>query len=175
MNKSNFLNYVIIIVCFFGVVIFLWPKFQEMEIVRKNIDTTKQTLEQKKVIFLTLIEYRDKLGKYQEQLTKIAFALPDDIELNLPSLFRFLQKTSAETGLILTKIKPFDISSLEERPEIKKTKFGIQVKGTYVSFKAFLVKLEKSARIIKVENISFFDTEEGELFNFDIIISVYSY
>ena len=179
MNKFNLSNPVTIIVCFLTAIIFgamvSWPRFQDIERVRENIINTKQTLEQRQAHFLKVKKYRDMLEGYQEQLAKITSALPDDAELNLPSLFRFLQRTSAETGLILTEIGSFTISPLEQKPEIKKTQFGFQVKGPYAAFKTFLIRLERSARIIKVEDVSFSSPDEGELFTFDITIKVHSY
>ena len=181
MTKFNFLNFITIITvaCFLGAIFFgamvSWPRFQEMKKDRENIISLKQALEQRETYFLALKKDKDRLGGYQKQLNKITSALPDDAELNLPCLFRFIQRASAETGLILTEIGPFTISPLEQKPWIKKTQFDFQVKGSYASFKAFLVRLERSARIIKVENISFSSPKEGELFTFDITISVHSY
>ena len=181
MNKFNLSNPIFIItaVCFIMAIIFgvrfSMPRFQDIERTREDIIKTEQKLQQRDIHFLRVKEYADKLKEYQKQLNKITSALPDDAELNILSLFRFLQGAAAETGLILTEIGSFTISSLEERPEIKKIQFDFQVKGPYVSFKAFLVRLEKSARIIKIEGISFSSPEEGELFTFDITISVHSY
>ena len=181
INKLNLSNpiTIITIVCFLGVIIFsvmvLWPRFQDMEEIRESVMGVKQTLEQREVHFLKAKKDRDRLEGYQEQLAKIRFALPDDVELSALTFFRFLQKTTIETGLILTEVGAFAISSPEERPEIQKTQFDFQVKGPYTAFKTFLVRLEKSARIIKVEEISFSAPDEGGLFTFDIRIRVHSY
>ena len=181
MTKFNFLNFITIITvaCFLGAIFFgamvSWPRFQEMKKDRENIISLKQALEQRETYFLALKKDRDRLGGYQKQLSKIAYALPDDAELNLPSIFRFLQRISTETRLTLTEIRPFTITPLEVRPEIKKTQFGFQVTGSYASFQDFLIRLERSARIIKVEEISFSTPDEGELFFFDVAIKVHSY
>ena len=181
MNKFNLSNPIFIItaVCFIMAIIFgvrfSMPRFQDIERTREDIIKTEQKLQQRDIHFLRVKEYADKLKEYQKQLNKITSALPDDAELSLPCLFRFIQRASVETGLILTDIGSFTISPLEQKPEIKKTQFGFQVKGPYAAFKTFLIRLERSARIIKVEDVSFSSPDEGELFTFNIIIRVHSY
>jgi len=124
--------------------------------------------------FLNIKEAKQEIEKHQEELIKIISALPSDAEVSLLTLFRFLEITSGETGLILTEIGPFTISPVLEK-EIKKTQFNFQVVGSYSSLLAFLSRLEKSSRIIVVESISFSTPERGILFTFDIGIKVYSY
>ena len=63
-----------------------------------------------------------------------------------------------------------------EKGEIKETRINFLLVGSYPDFKNFLFILEKSARLIDVENISFALPKEKEgLFNFNITIKVYSY
>lgn len=181
MTKSNFQNsiFIITIICFLSTItigfFLLWPKFQALETTKVSIAPKRQELQEKEKFFLKIEEDRKKIEKHQAQLSKIASALPDDAEISLSSLFRFLQVTSGQTGLILTEISSFAISPIEGK-EIKKTQVSFQVMGSYASLKSFLERLEKSARIIIVENISFSaPEEEGGLFTFNIGIKVYSY
>lgn len=181
MIKFNFLNpiFIITVTCFFITIvfsiIFLTPKFQEIEKTKECIISTKQLLEKKEVYFLKVKKYKTELKNHQEELSKITPVLGDSIEASLPSLFKFIQEASNETGLILTKINPFIIHPLKEKPKIKKIQLDFQVKGHYVSFKNFLVALERSNRIISIENIYFSSPEKGNLFIFNIIISAHSY
>lgn len=180
MTKFNLQNpiFIITIICFLTAIaisaLFSFPKFQEFKVIRENIATKEQAIQKEESYFLDIQRHRERMGEYQEQLSIIDSALPDDAEISLPFLFRFLQTTSAQTGLILTEIGPFTISPVEGK-DIKKTQFSFQANGAYASLKAFLEVLEKSARIIRVENISFSMPEEGGLFSFDIKIAVYSH
>lgn len=181
MNKFNFLNpiFIITIISFFIIVIFslifLHPSLQEMVVARENITNKRQILTEREGHFLSLKEYKQKIEAHQEELDKISSALPEDAQLNLFSLLRFFEKTSDKTGVILTEIGIFTITSLEKRPEIKETKLNFKIKGTYAAFRNFLIELERSARIIKVEEISFSSPEKGNLFTFNIGIRVHSY
>jgi Tfp pilus assembly protein PilO len=179
-NRFNLLNAIpiIIVACFLLVIILgavvLLPKFQELREIQKNIAEKEEELRSQESYFAELREIKTKLEKYQEQLTKINAALPD--EQSLPSLFDFLQKTSSQSGLILKGIGPFTISPSEDDPNLRETQFSFQVLGSYSSFKNFLLSLEKSARMIEVENISFSSPkEEDNLFVFNLRIKVYSY
>jgi len=186
MNKLNapvnFNRTLIITVVFFIAVIiiailFLWPKYQELKITQKNIEQKKIELQTKEEYLLKLSEIQTELERYQEEFSKINSALPDDP--SFPSLFNYLQKTFSETGLILEKIDSFSISSSQDLLDLKEAVFSIGVAGSYSSFKNFLSVLEKSARLIEVENISFSSSkkEEGveELFVFNLKLKVYSY
>ncbi len=166
-----------VIICFFLTLIlgvgFLWPKFQDLREVQKNIKEKGEQLQSNEEYFSNLEEIKINLEEYQGELSKISSALPDDP--SLPSLFDFLQKASSQSGLVLKGISPFTISSLEEFPAFKEIQFGLEIAGSYSSFKNFLSILEESARMIEVENISFLSPEEGRPFTFNLGIQVYSY
>jgi Tfp pilus assembly protein PilO len=179
MNRLNLLNFIpiIIVACFLLTVIFgvilLWPKFQELKMIEKNIAEKKEELQYQENYFSNLREIKSKLEEYQAEVTKINSALPDDS--SLPSLFNFLQKTSSQSGLVLKGVSPFAVVVSKENPDIKETQFSLQVSGSYSSFKNFLSTLEKSARLIEVENISFSSPKKGNLFTFNLRIKVFSY
>ncbi len=179
MKRFNFLDSLplVIIICFFLTLIlgvwFLWPKFQDLREVQKNIKEKEEQLQSNEEYFSNLKEIKISLEDYQGKLSKINSALPDDP--SLPSLFNFLQKASSQSGLTLKGISPFAISSSEEFPTLKEIQFGLKIIGSYSSFKNFLSTLEKSARLIEVENISFISPGEDEPFIFSLIIKVYSY
>jgi len=180
MTKINFQNPIFIIttISFLSAVIIgmliLLPKFQEIEGIRKIILIKNQEIQQREAYFSRIIEDRKKLEEYQERLLKISSALPDNPELNLVFLLRFLETLSSQAGLTFIEIKPFNILPLDDKPNLEITQLGFQVMGSYDSFKAFLLKLENSARIINVKNISFSSPEE-ELFIFDFEIEVFNY
>ncbi len=179
MNRLNLLDSIIIVtvVCFFLVLLFgagfFWPKYQALSGLQKGIEERTVQLQHKEKYFSGLKDIQAELKKYETELSKIDSALPSNP--SLPSLFSFIQKTSSQSGLVLKGISPFAISAAEGAPKIKTIQFSLQVSGSYQSFKNFLSILEKSARIIEVENISFSSPEEGDLFTFNLNIKVHSY
>ena len=60
-------------------------------------------------------------------------------------------------------------------PEIRETGTNLVVAGSYSSFKNFLSTLEKTARMIELESISFSTLEEVGPIDFNLRIKVYSY
>jgi Tfp pilus assembly protein PilO len=92
----------------------------------------------------------------------------------LPELLNFFQKTASQSGLILEEVSPIEASSGEEK-DIKTTRVNITLKGYYFDFKNFLLIVEKSARLIEIENIYFSSDELEELFTFELSARVHSY
>jgi len=179
MNRFNLLNSIPLIIasCFIlslvlGIVL-LWPRYQNLKELQESVSQKETEIQQQEQYFSNLSQIEEKIRKYDKELAKINSALPEDP--SLPSLFNFLQKASSQSGLILKGISPFEISLLESSPNLKEIQFSFQVSGPYSSFKDFLSTLENSARLIEVENISFSSPKEGELFNFNLRVKVYSY
>jgi len=166
--------YLIIISLLLSALLFfllILPKYQNLTVLKEEISQKTfefQTLENH---FKNLQEISEKLKEYQNSLSKIDSALP--LSPSLPELFNFLQRASSQSGLILKKIGPFKVSVVEE--ELKESKVDLTLSGDYPFFKNFLSSSEKSARLIKIEKISFSSPKEGESFDFDLTIKVYSY
>jgi len=169
------------------------PKYDELN--AKNFQ-----VEEKRFRFETLEDYfkdisfkNEELKKYESEMAKINSALPDDS--NMPSVFYFIQNTAEENGISLISV---DLSSTRrkaqerktgeiEESELKENAFSINVAGSYTSFKDFLSVLEKSARLIEVEEISFSSAggkrtipgmayyPSKDIFFFDLQMKVYSY
>ncbi len=179
MNKFYLLKsipLVIIISFLFALVlgaVILWPRFQDLKTLNKEIDGLKTELESKKDYFSNLGEIKTRFKEYELELSKIDSALPDDP--SLASLFNFLQKACSQSGLVLKNISPFTSSPVAEYPQLQETQATLQVTGAYAAFKNFLSVLEKSARLIETENIYFSSPETGGIFNFNLKLKVTSY
>lgn len=164
----------------------IWPKYQESEALRLKIEEKETEIRYLEAYFSNLNQLSQELEGYEVQLSKIGFALPSDSSLALISLINFLQKASSQNGLIFKELGSFSIISpktLTETPglpetkppsEIKEIHLSFEVAGSYSALKNFLHTLEKSARLIEVENISFV-YEEVEIFSFNFEIKTYSY
>lgn len=154
----------------------VWPNHQKLKSSEQEIKEKKVEVETKKEYFQHVEKVSEELKNYQAQLAKIDSALPLNPDLEI--LLHFLQETSSKSGLDLTDIKPpitQQIAKEKELLEIKEIELSFRVVGYYTAFKAFLSALERSARLIEVESISFSSSEKEEPQSFELKIKVYSY
>lgn len=151
----------------------LFPKSQHLQTLQNAIQKRQQELKAEQEYFLNIKQIKDRLAEYPEALAKISSALP--VGHSVPSLLNFLQKASSQSGLVLKEISPFTTSPAKEAAGIKATQLSFTVVGSYNSFKNFISTLEKSARLIEIENISFSSPKEGDLFTFSLRITTHSY
>ena len=171
--------------------VFCFPKFQEMRVAQKQLESKEIELEQKKAYFEEIDILSEKLKQYPDELAIIDFSLPDDF--SLPFLFDFFEKIISRNGLFLTNISQsqdsqssFRSSRSSAKPEIseetepgnklKESRTSLSLSGSYFAFKNFLYSMEKSARLIEVENASFALPEDKiSTLNFNITVKTNSY
>ena len=158
----------------------VFPKYQNLNLLQLKVKEKEAALQSEKEYFSNLSEIAEKLKQYEESLSKISSALA--AEPGLPALFNFLQTTASQNGLVLKRIAPTLPSFLKEElvkegwsPEIRETGINLIVAGSYSSFKNFLSTLEKTARMIELESISFSTSEEAGPIDFNLRIKAYSY
>jgi len=151
----------------------LFPQSQQLQSLRNMIQRKQQELKAEQEYFSNIRQIKDKLAEYPEALAKINSALP--VGHSVPSLLNFLQKASSQSGLVLKEISPFTTSPAGESTSVKKTQLSFTVVGSYASFKNLIANLERSARLIEIENISFSSPKEGDLFTFSLRITTHSY
>ncbi len=173
MNKLMIIGGCLILTLVLGFTL-VWPKYQNLQILRSNIEMKEAELENKTNYFTQIEETSEGLEEYEENLAKISSALPQTSALS--SLFNFLQLTAAQTGLFLEEISLTGVTDLEEMEKIKEIRTSLQVSGAYSAFKDFLTAVENSSRIIEVEDITFKAPKEPtDSFSFDVQIKTYSY
>lgn len=173
MTKSIAIIILLISILVIGVFL-VFPKCQDLGSLQLEIGKKRAELQYKEKHISNLQEVSEELEKYKPELSKIDSALPS--EPSLPSLFNFLQKASSQSGLIFRNVDSFSVATPEEKPEIKEISLNLGVSGSYSAFRNFLSTLEKSARLIEIENISFSSPKEKETsFSFDLRIKVHSY
>lgn len=173
----------IIVITIASVMLFVWPKYQELTILNADITTKEGELRSKNEYFDDIKKVSEELKAYEESLSKISSALP--VEPLLPATFNFLQNTASQAGLVLTEVAVGNITMLDGKPVtgdepeamriVKAISLSITMDGSYESLKSFLAEVEQSARIIKIQNIHFEEPEEDEPFSFDLDILVYYY
>ena len=123
----------------------------------------------------------NKLKEHQESLEKIDTALP--IGSFMPSLFNYLQKASTENGVFLKSANLSVVSKKktgeEAAKEIEEEHVNIELIGFYDGFENFLKSIEKSSRLIEIEEVQIRKEGEGVsaegLSTLNLLLKVYSY
>lgn len=179
MNKSFITPILFFIILLITVYIFL-PEFYLFNNSKEELESRNQEIQSIEAYHQKINDTFNELKKYEGELSKINSALPDSYFP--PSLFNYLQKTSAESGMFLKGVslamvptKTTKVSPGGETPEqnIKENYVNINLIGSYNSFKTFLESIEKSSRMIETENV-LIETSE-EVLNFILLLKVSSY
>lgn len=187
-NKIYFLIVFPLLISFLILFFFIYPKFQNLKFLEKEIYQKSFEVQNFHEYSKKLKEISNQLNERKEDLSKIDSALPS--ELSLPELFHFLRNSAFQSGLSFSRIVSVYSGSNKENPPtgemssftkenksntLKETKIHFILTGNYQAFKNFLSTIEKSARLIEVEQISFSTPKKEEIFDFNLIIKVYSY
>jgi Tfp pilus assembly protein PilO len=163
----------------------VWPKYQRFNTLKLEIEAREIELRYIEEYFSKLNQLSQELKKYENQLSKIDLALPPDSSLTLISLVDFVQKASSQNGLVFKKLGSFSITlpkpvltpgshRVQPLSKIKEISLDFEVSGSYFALKNFLDTLERSAKLIEVESISFSSKKE-EISTFDLKIKTFSY
>ncbi len=153
------------------IVVFILPQYKDFNSLKKEIIEKEARLQSQEDYLKELQQTLKEVEKRKEDFEKLESALPD--ELLLTDFLNFLQKTTSQTGLILKDISSATISG--EEKGVKTARINFELEGNYSSFKNFLLVIEKSARLVEVESISFESPKEEETFHFKIAIVIHSY
>jgi len=176
-NLIDFIPFVIIGLFVFSLILgptLLWPKYQTLKEYQNNINLKEIEIEEQEQYFADIAAIKAKLEQNSEAMAKIDSALPDSIEI--PSLLNFIQLACSQSGLVLESISPFSVAAVSGMTNVKEISMSLKVSGSYVAVKSFLSVIEKSARLVEAEDISFTSpTNNQDLFTVAIKIKVYSY
>ena len=152
----------------------IWPLYQEFKDLKNQVEEKQAELFETEKYFSNLSQISENISNYQDSLVKIESALPQ--EPSLASLLNFFQKESSENGLLLKNVNQAEVKRKEEPKgilaKVKETYLNLNLTGDYLSLRGFLESLEKSSRLIEVENISIDVSEEG-FPEYNILIKVY--
>ena len=150
------------------------PKYQQFNDLQIKLSEKEAEFKGKAAYFLEVGDTFKKLRSYEEGLEKIDSALPSDPSIAF--LIYFFQKKTLENGLIFQQVSFSGSSSANKRGETKEIHFSLGLLGSYSAFKNFLSSLEKSARLVEVESISFASQRGTEqIYPFKLEIKVHSY
>jgi len=171
-----FLILIAIICLIFALIL---PRYHEFKILQGKSVEKEAEFKAKSEYYFRIEDVFEDLERREEQLFKIDTAIPTEIDFS--SLLYFLQKTAFENGVILTSLrfqKSLPLEIKEKEISIQENFFIFKITATYTGFKNFLFALEKSARLIEVEDISSFsanlDKKGTGIKTFEFEIKVYS-
>lgn len=162
MPRNVFESLIIILIAVtFGMVLAM-PKYEEILDLRDKVGIKRADLKNREQYFQELEKIAKELKNYNQNLAKIKTALP--VGAMAPSLANYIQSVSSQSGLIL---KNFTYGSAKAAPvktdsvslAIKSFEMNLSLSGSYTAFKDFLGKIEKSSRLIEVQEISFTASE----------------
>jgi Tfp pilus assembly protein PilO len=156
---------------FFG---FVAPKYQLLKSKTAEVEAKKVNLENTNNYYKRVTALSEQLKTYKEELAKIDSAIPS--EVSLPQLYDFFINRASESGLVLKNESASGLTVSKTMPGLKELRFGLELTGSYENFKNFLKVLEKSARMIEIEKISFSSSgKSNDLPSFSLSVKFYSY
>jgi Tfp pilus assembly protein PilO len=156
-----------------GIVFLWWPQYQNFSRLRLEIREKKFALQTKKEYFSNLENIAKTLKEHSQEVAKIESALPAKVTVS--DLVNFVNEISSQNGLLLQKFEVGNPSSLGPDSNILKIPLTISVAGSYSSFKNFLAELQKSSRLLEIENISFLSSGQSAIMSFDLKLRTHSY
>ena len=166
---------VVLILLGVGGYFFWWPEYQEFKQQGILLEEKTRGLEEKNNYYSKLESISNELNNYKDELDKINSALP--AEASLPILFDFIQRTSAENGLILSDIslsgKAISSSKSSGETGIENISLSVSLLGSYPAFKNFLTAIYKNSRLIKASSIGFSSPTEEDFFDFSVSLETY--
>lgn len=174
MNRILAITFLLFL-CLLFAVYFLFPKYADFKLLKEKVSEKESLSQEGKAYFSNLENISKNLKEYEEAVKKINSALPEK-PLDT-TLLSFLQKKSSENGLVLEnlgQVEAFGTEAEEEVPLIKESHFSLSLVGSLSSFENFLRTLEKSSRMIEVENFSLRGAKEGFL-EITLFLKVHSY
>ena len=172
---KNYLIYVITTLCLSLLLIFVLvlPAYNKLNDLNNQVFEKQISLQSQQEYFKELEDIADKIEDQEESLEKIRSAIPRGSDL--ANLMNYFQRSASKAGVSMKSVSPALIASTIGK-KIRASKINLIIAGEYPAFKEFLTMIEKSARLIEVEDISFQSpTEEGDPFNFNLSTKVYYY
>jgi Tfp pilus assembly protein PilO len=149
---------------FFGGIFVVHPSFQEYQVKKEKNKILREEFENLENYIEKINKLGEKMEENKEALELIKTAFPEDHDA--PALFLYLEDTmigsdlerSGEMGAFSSK--PYSPNEIDHS-RIKVVDFSIGISGDYYNIKDFFMETEKSARLIKVNNMSISKASES--------------
>ena len=141
--------FLVLILVFYLVI----PKYKSFQSFLVEIGIKEAEFKAKDAYFIEITKTYRELIQHKDNLEKIETALPDNPSLS--SLINFLYQKGSEKGLIIKKVNIFQGKPSDAEKKFKEANISLDLFGSYVAFKGFLLAIEKSARLIDSQGFSF--------------------
>jgi len=152
---------------------FVVPQAQTLKASKQDLVQKQADLQDRKDYFEKIKSLSQELDKRSGAMEKINSSLPLD-DYSLPSVMDFLQKAASQSQVVIQKMEPGQSQLVLESPQVKKKTINLTVSGSYPSFKNFVSLVEKNARLIEAESLSFSFPTKEQPFVFDLDVSVHA-
>lgn len=176
MEKISKQLLVSVICLIFGLIVgvfFAFPKYKDSKMAEKQLEQKQDELENRQEYLIKIEEISEQLKQYPKELEKIDFALSPNI--SAPFLFDFFQKIISRNGLTLKSINS-NATFSESKNKVNEINVNLVLTGSYSTFENFLHSIEKSVRLIEVDEVSFsLDADKDQDISFNLKVKTYSY
>lgn len=168
------------------------PLYQRFNLDKIQLKESQKDLKYRQDYIRQVSDITRRLQKDKESVAKLDFSLPENV--SVASLFNFLQAAAQKNGLILTDVTmptrvPLIIQKkvtgkggrktiLKQKTNLDYYSFSAQVQGSYKYFEGFISDLEKSARMLEIDNINFSVPTESSTsnnFSYNLALKIYSF
>ncbi len=170
---KNYLIYVITAFCLSLLLIFVLvlPVYNNLSDLNSQIFEKEISLQSQQEYFWELEDIADRIDGQEEALEKVRSAIPDGRDL--ANLMNYFQRSASKAGVSMENISPALVSSVQGQ-KVRASRINLVISGEYLALKSFLAIVEKSSRLIEIEDISFQSpNEQGDPFRFNISTKVY--
>ncbi len=160
---------IVIIISLLLVLLFVFPKYQEVRNLQVSISQKQAEYNGKSVYYAKISELLTQIQSRKDVLEKVSSSLPADF--SLADITYFFQENAANNGLIVKSLEFSQASPVAYRKtsvngitkELKNILFTINFLGSYQGFKQFLAVLDTSSRLFEANTISFAPVQTPEV------------
>lgn len=153
-----------------GVLLWVWPSYQEFSLVKMQLQTLKNRLEQGQQALAELKKVEVQVQEHQEDFAKIKEAVPNDVAL--PALYDHIQQLAASSGLVLESIEGEERKNPKE--ELSRLVLQTNLAGSYEAFKQFLNATARSPRLLNVRSLSITSLSDSGVLEITLEIVAYA-
>ena len=143
---------IVLIALTFGMVLVL-PQYESNLASKEKVEIKRVDLKNRENYFNELAKIAADFKNYSANVDKIKTALP--VGPMAPSLANFIQSVSSQSGLILKNFTYGSNKASVAAGAVQEYEISLTLSGSYVAFKDFLNKIEKSSRLIEIGDINF--------------------
>lgn len=132
----------------------LIPQYRKVKELQKELANKELILKTREQYIKELEQSSRRIDEHEKELAKMGYAMPSRADTSY--LLEFLDETVFKAGIILRNIDKVSKSTEKKKAgEANWAEVSFRLTGTYDSFLDFLERVEKTARLVEVDFISF--------------------